>query len=89
MDNGWKGEEPRVMGTSLVVIMRMQARSSHRVRHLRTTGSMVSSRFLDPVPKIFSVDLEWIKNYFKKSQVEQKEDEGFHGRGPCFSTVMK
>lgn len=64
MDDGWEGEEPRVMGTSSVVVMTTLARGSHRARHMRITGSMLRSRFLDPVLKDFGyVDLEGIEDY--------------------------
>lgn len=68
MDNGWKGEEPRVMGTSVVVIMTMFVRGPHRVKHIRITGRMLRSRFLDSVPKDSDqVDLAWIKGCEKKN----------------------
>ena len=47
MDDGWEGEEPRAMGNN----PGMLARGSHRVRHMRITGSMLKSRFLDSVLK--------------------------------------
>ena len=52
--------------------------------HLSITGSILRSRFLDPIRK----DSDWTelgqteKYCKKKSDVEKKEDKGFHDRWP-------